>query len=943
MTADLIRNVTLLITLILLYGLIIRRKITFIHQIISGFLFGGIAIIGMNIPINYSPGVFYDGRTIVLSLAGMFSGGITTGLAVLLAGFYRVFVGGPGIWAGTASIISSALIGVIFRHFYKYKPESIKVSGLIAMGISVHLTMLLCQLLLPWPLGFEAIRKVWIPVLLILPAATVITGVFLRSGLQRILAEAAIRKSEVLYRITLHSIGDAVVTTDQDGNITYLNPAAEQLTGWTEQEALGNPIESVFHIIHEDTEQQIDSPVKMALKEGRTVALANHVLLVSKRGKRIPITDSGAPIRDENEDITGAVLVFRDQTDERDKQRQIQEREILFHTLTEHSPVGIFRARPDGYMTYVNPKWCQLSGLTPERALGNEWLDAVHPDDRTVLIEKWGNAIQGHQQLVEEYRFIKPDGSQTWVLGEAVPEVTSDGEVLGYIGTITDITEQKKAEQALVRSSENFRQSMDELPLGMRILTDSGKTLYVNKSLLDIYGFSNTKEYQDTPPEKRYTDRCLSLHLQRKEKRKKGEDVESEYEIEIRRTDESVRNVHVYRKKLYWDGKPQFLAIYQDNTERKKIEDALIRSENSLKESQEIAQIGSWEVNLTENKTEWSENCYRIFGLKPGEVIPTPDYFKSRIYPEDLHLLDEGYRKIMTYKEPASIQVRVIFPDGQFKWILYKIIPEFLNGELIKFRGINMDITELVKVIADLEQAKNKAEESDRLKSAFLANMSHEIRTPLNTILGFSSILTSEKDITSEEREEYSSIINRNSDNLLQIINDILDISKLETGQLKIFNTRFNVQTVLDELNRVFTKRLSELGKTSIQLRVLTPPEPVLLNLDRVRLYQVFMNLLSNSVKFTEQGYIRFGVSQVAENKIYFFVSDTGIGIKKELQSAVFERFRQANESTTRKHGGTGLGLSIVKNLIELMGGDITVESDAGKGTTFRFTLPVEN
>jgi PAS domain S-box-containing protein len=484
---------------------------------------------------------------------------------------------------------------------------------------------------------------------------------------------------------------------------------------------------------------------------------------------------------------------------------------------------------------------------------------------------------------------------------------------------------------------------MDESPLGMRILTDTGETLYMNKALLDIYGYNSIVEYSETPVEKRYTEDGISLHLQRKEKRKKGENVESEYEIEIKRKDGNIRNLHVYRKMLIWDGEQQSLAIYQDHTERKKAKDALIRSENSLKESQEIAQIGSWEYNIDEDKTEWSENCYRLLGLQPGEITPSYDYFKSCILPEDLHLLDEGFERMLTQQVPVSIQFRITLPDKQIKWLLNKIIPEFVNGKLVKMRGMNMDITESVKTIADLKQAKNKAEEGDRLKSAFLANMSHEIRTPLNTILGFSSILASDESISPEEREEYASIINRSSDNLLQIINDILDISKLETGQLKIFNARFDVQPVMDELNRVFMKRLAELDKNDIQLKLVTFDKHLFLNQDRVRFSQIFMNLLSNSIKFTEKGEIQFGVSNVEGKTVSFFVSDTGIGIKKELQSAIFERFRQVDEASTNKvHGGTGLGLSIVKNLVELMGGTITVESESGKGTIFRFTLPVE-
>ena len=993
----------------------------------------------------------------------------TTVLSVVLALIYRLNLGGSGIWAGTASMISSALIGTAFRHYYKSKPESVKILGLVIMGIVVHLTMLICQFLLPWPFGLEVVQVIWIPVLLIFPSTTVVMGVFLRNGLRRVLAEESIRKSEALHRITLHSIGDAVMTTDQNGNITYLNPVAENLTGWTEQEVIGNHIKSVFQIIDEETGQEVDCPVKIVLHEGRITALTNHTLLLSKLGEKIPIADSGAPIRDENGNIIGAVLVFRDQINERRKQRQIQESrerflravenfpdlliicdlnlkiqfvngsivrltglpvsyfigkteealcpeeirekylpvlkdtihtreiqhlkisvnfpvtgekhldmtfvpltdsegkiyeimaiandytiekrvtdelhasEVMFHTLTEQSPVGIFKTDPNGFTTYVNPKWCQLSGLTREQALGNEWLNAVHPDDRELLHRNWKNDIQKDQISLAQYRFLKPDKSETWVLGEAIPEITAEGKILGYIGTITDITEQKKAEQALVQSRENFRRSMDESPLGMRILTDTGETLYMNKALLDIYGYDSIVEYNEMPVEKRYTEEEIRLHIQRKEKRKKGENVESEYEIEIKRKDGSIRNLHVYRKMLIWDGEQQSLAIYQDHTERKKAEDALIRSENSLKESQEIAQIGSWEYIIDEDKIAWSENCYRLLGLQPGEITPSYDYFSKRILPEDLHVLEAGYEKIITQKKPISIQFRITVPDKQIKWLLAKIIPEFVNGKLVTLRGMNMDITESVKIIADLKQAKNKAEEGDRLKSAFLSNMSHEIRTPLNTILGFSSILTSEENISPEEKEEYVSIINRSSDNLLQIINDILDISKLETGQLKIFKTRFEVQPVLDELNRVFMKRLAELDKNDIQLKLVTFDEHLFLNQDRVRFSQIFMNLLNNSIKFTEKGEIQFGISDVEGKTVSFFVSDTGIGIKKELQSAIFERFRQVDEASTNKvHGGTGLGLSIVKNLVELMGGTITVESESGKGTIFRFTISVE-
>jgi Signal transduction histidine kinase len=265
-----------------------------------------------------------------------------------------------------------------------------------------------------------------------------------------------------------------------------------------------------------------------------------------------------------------------------------------------------------------------------------------------------------------------------------------------------------------------------------------------------------------------------------------------------------------------------------------------------------------------------------------------------------------------------------------------------IKEEISHFVEAKEDITEKKRIIADLKMSKEKAEESDRLKSAFLANMSHEIRTPLNAILGFSNMLTEEWDLPHEVKEEYTSIINRNADNLLHIIDDILDISKLETGQVKILKKSFDLSKTLNELYTQYQSKISESGKENIVLKLRVPNHQILLSTDKVRLNQILSNLLNNSIKFTHQGEIEFGVMEVSRQRISFFVSDTGIGIEKDIQETIFERFRQANDSTTRVYGGTGLGLSIVKNLVELMGGQIQVESEVSKGTMFKFWLPLD-
>ncbi len=917
-----------------------RESVLLIHKLIGGILFGGIAIGGMLMPFNYTPGIIYDGRSIVMTLAGVFGGGTVVLISAIFAASYRLYLDGPGVYAGVATIAITALVGLFFRRRFNNKPETIGIPAFLCMGLLSSAAMLLCQLLLPWPTGLSVIKNIWLPVGAIFPIATTVMGLLMKNETLRILGEAAIRESEIRYRTTLHSIGDAVITTDKSGEITYLNPIAEQLTGYTEQEASGRPIEEIFQIIQEESRQKSESPVKKVLREGIICGLANHTLLINKQGQEIPIADSGAPIKNTNGDIDGVVLVFRDQTAERLLHRQVQEsrerfkravnsvpdmitiynldlkiqfvnesllskngktiqemighspeefwnapefekylellqkarqtgmpqkldvcirqnqqtptyldisfiplssgdgniheimaiahdytndklaeeelqeKERLFHNLAENSPVGISQTRADGYTTYVNPSWKRLSGMSYDQAIGYGWMKALHPDDKLDVKKSWDKATGNSEKSVAEYRFLKPDGSITWVLGEAVPEITTSGEVIGYIGTITDITSRKETEAALLQVTENFKATMDESPLGMRIVSPEGKTLYVNEALLAIYGYTGLEEFLNTPDEKRFTPESLEQHKIRREKRKKGESVPAEYETEIVNKAGDIRCVQVFRKMINWNGEKHFLAIYQDITEKKKI-------------------------------------------------------------------------------------------------------------------------------IAELRLAKEEAEESDRLKSAFLANMSHEIRTPLNAILGFTNILSMEEDTTSELRAEYANIINRSAESLLHIINDILDVSKLETGQLKIYKSKTCIDPLLDELHTIFRKKLDELGKEHIELKLLRPGNPVYLNTDKVRLNQVLMNLLSNSIKFTETGAIEFGISEISDHKIWFFVADTGIGISPQSQTKIFERFRQAEESLSRVYGGTGLGLSIAKNLVELMEGKIMLESEVGKGSRFSFYLPL--
>ncbi len=257
---------------------------------------------------------------------------------------------------------------------------------------------------------------------------------------------------------------------------------------------------------------------------------------------------------------------------------------------------------------------------------------------------------------------------------------------------------------------------------------------------------------------------------------------------------------------------------------------------------------------------------------------------------------------------------------------------------------IQMRDTERDQVQEKLKEAKEKAEESDRLKSAFLANMSHEIRTPMNAILGFTELLTlSDSEITAEEKEHYIDLIQNSGNSLLHLIDDIIDISKIEAGQLKIIYKDCELGKLMNNLMDSYQEIKKKRGKEVVELRlhVSENAKHRTIRTDPHRLNQVLSNLLDNALKFTDTGYIELGCTALTTRKLQFYVKDTGIGMDKQKQEIVFDRFYKVEDDKTKLYRGAGLGLAICKSLVDMLGGQIWVDSEPRKGSVFTFTIPL--
>ncbi len=387
------------------------------------------------------------------------------------------------------------------------------------------------------------------------------------------------------------------------------------------------------------------------------------------------------------------------------------------------------------------------------------------------------------------------------------------------------------------------------------------------------------------------------------------------------------------------------VSLLNDVTEEYRIRRALELNEERLKEAQRIGRFGWWEYRPDTNRYIGSEEISRIFNDEATNLSFTYQENISYTHPEDrsyvISAIEEAIEK---KKDSYSLTYRIITPQGKVKAITVNSYVRYDdNGRMLYRYGTCQDITETQKIMDDLIAARRQAEESDRLKTTFLANFSHEIRTPLNAMLGFLNILTS-MDTTEKEKEEMVKLIELNSQRLLRLINDMIDMSRIESNSMEIKYTNVEINGFVNSMISSFNHELEASGKKNLKLIPVTDNSKaaVYQYIDELRLSQIFSNLVSNAIKFTDEGEIKYGyrISRT-ENRyaITYFVTDTGQGIRPERLDDIFLPFVQYWNEDTPKVQGAGLGLPICKRLSELMKGRIWVESLPGKGSSFLFSF----
>ena len=383
-----------------------------------------------------------------------------------------------------------------------------------------------------------------------------------------------------------------------------------------------------------------------------------------------------------------------------------------------------------------------------------------------------------------------------------------------------------------------------------------------------------------------------------------------------------------------------YQSIGRNITERKRSEEEMRESNKKLST---IINNLRGVVFRCDNDPDWtmqyiSDGIYELAGYLPNEFIGNKiRSFTSIIDPEDKQRVWDEVHNALSTGYLYTIEYRIITSAGNKRWVWERGRGYYESDKLVALEGFISDITDRKRIEEELIRARDKAEQSDKLKTAFLHNISHEIRTPMNAIVGFTTLLDS-PDITEESRRQYIDIIYQSSNQLLSIITDIVDISNIETGLVKVSRTDVNLNTLIRNLYDQYRLRAQQQG---LVLRFTTHLDDNQSNVltDETKIIQIFSNLLNNALRFTREGRIEFGYVVRGET-VEFFVSDTGIGITPENQVKVFDRFFQVETPSSKQFSGTGLGLSISKAYAELLGGSIWLISTPGEGSTFCFSIP---
>lgn len=781
---------------------------------------------------------------------------------------------------------------------------------------------------------FAGLFSKMVMVILIVLLLIVITGIGLYlvySYRQHSLTKSLYEKEKELWRqqekfkVTVDSLGQGVITLDVRGKVQYMNKIAENLTQWDLRSAKGRDLHEVYPVKNEQTGQRENNILDKIFKHGVVKELANHTILITRDGKEIPVMDTGAPINDTDGTIIGVSIVFQDETERREQEKRIKESEERLRSTLDDLIEGCQIIGHDYKYLYLNKSALESSRKSNEELLGKTMMECYPGIENTEMFSKLKSCMETRVPTNFENEFTYPNGEKRIfnLRFEPVPE--------GLFILSEDVTDLKSAQDFI----KKFRMGI-ELSADAVFLTDKeGVINYVNPAFEKIFGYTNEEALGKTP-------RILkSGRVNREYYDNFWNELKSNKPVshEVINKTKDGRLIYIEASITPINNEAGaiigYLAIERDVTERKLAEERRKQLTAILDATPDFVGIADTDgnsifVNNAGKKMLGFDVDYDATKIKIAECHP--EWARNIV-------LNEGLP--VAAREGTWMGETALLNKNGDEIPLSQIIIAHKSdkGEVKYFSTIGRDITERKKFENELLIAKNKAEEMNEVKTIFFANMSHELRTPFIGIMGYAELLYEE--LENPEHKEMAEGILSTSNRMMDTLTKILRLSKLEVHDEEIKLKEVDINNLLDSVYNNFypaAKRKNLLFEKTINDNLST------LVSDEDMLRDILSNLLNNAVNYTNEGKISLTAEKkLVEGKEFccIKVSDTGIGIPEDKKDIVWLEFRQVSEGKTRNYQGTGLGLTIVKKNTELLGGQISFESEEGKGTTFTLLLPL--
>jgi two-component system sensor histidine kinase/response regulator len=625
----------------------------------------------------------------------------------------------------------------------------------------------------------------------------------------------------------------------------------------------------------------------------------------------------------------------------------LESSEEIFRVLAAHTQLGIFVSDVDGGCVYVNDRWCELAGLRPEQALGDGWSAAIHPDDAERVLGEWAEAARTDGESIVEYRFLRPDGGVSWIQGFASPLRDAGGPVTGWVGSCLDLTPRKQGEEAAAQSSARFQIAFESAPIGVAVVALDGRWLAVNDALCELIGYSKDELLARTFTEITHPDDRAASH-EDWVRHKEGNETSSRVEKRYVRSDGQIVWVAVTKTLVRdADGRMLYTVAHTENiTGRRDAQRSLEEAEERFRRAFDDAPIGMALVGLDGSWLRANASLCQILGYEESELLKLK--FQDLTHPDELEASNEWVRGLVEgeYRSFAH-EKRYLRKDGTAVWTKLSVslvrdaggVPLYFIGQIEDVHDRKLAEAETVRLLEREREHVERLRALDSVKDEFVASVSHELRTPLTSIKGYLElVLSGEAGDLNEEQRGHLETVDRNSERLLRLVGDLLFVGQADAGRLELILGDVDLGTLAHE--SVESARPAAAAKQI--LLHLSAEELPLLQGDRARLAQLFDNLVSNALKFTPDGGSVTVSLGHADGRAVLEVRDTGIGIPAAEQAQLFERFFRTRGATDRGIQGTGLGLSIARTIAECHGGQISLESVEGSGTTFRVEFPLD-